>query len=73
MVHHPLRPSLEEHVPYAVVVVSLDDAPGAHAIGNVLRTPASAVAIGQRVRAVFEEFDDAELGETLRIPQWEVL
>ena len=73
VVHHPLRPSLEEHVPYAVVVVSLDDAPGAHAIGNVLRTPASAVAIGQRVRAVFEEFDDAELGETLRIPQWEVL
>ena len=73
VVHHALRPSLKAHVPYAVVVVSLDDVPGAHAIGNVLGTPASDVAIGQRVRAVFEEFEDTEAGETLQIPQWEVV
>ena len=71
MVRHALRPSLKDHVPYAVVVVSLDDAPGLHAIGNVVNCPADEVAIGQAVRAVFQRVDDSEADEVLQIPQWE--
>lgn len=73
VVRHPLRPSLEEHVPYAVVVVSLADAPHVSAIGNVVDCAADEVAIGQKVRAVFERVDDAEAGEVLQIPQWELV
>lgn len=73
VVHHPVHPALTERVPYAVVVVSLDEVPGVHAIGNVLGCAPGEIAIGQRVRAVFETVEDAEAGETLRIPQWERL
>lgn len=72
VVHHPVHPSLADHVPYAVVVVSLDDAPGVHAVGNVGGRPAGEVAIGQRVRVVFEAVTDPETDERLLIPQWEV-
>ncbi len=73
VVHHPVHPALADAIPYAVVVVSLDDMPGVHAIGNVLGTPPGDVRIGQRVRAVFEEVSDPDGGEALRIPQWEVV
>ena len=72
VVHHPVHPALADKVPYAVVVVSLDDAPGVNAMGNVLNRAPADVKIGQRVRAVFEEVNDEETGERLRIPQWEV-
>jgi uncharacterized OB-fold protein len=72
VVHHPVSPKLAEHCPYAVVVISIDGAPGANAIGNVLNRPPHEVAIGQRVRAVFEEVRDPDGGEPLLIPQWEV-
>ena len=73
VVHHPVHPALQDHVPYAVAVVSLDDAPGAHAIGNVVGCDPHAVEIGEAVRVVFEVVEDGEAGETLRIPQWERL
>jgi coenzyme F420-reducing hydrogenase gamma subunit len=41
--------------------------------GNVVGCPPEAVAIGQRVRAVFEEATDPATGTKLRIPQWELL
>jgi len=73
VVHHPVHPLLRAHVPYAVVLVSLDDAPGVNLVGNVRNRAAGEVAIGERVRVVFEEVRDPETGETLRIPQWEVV
>lgn len=73
VVHHPVHPALRAHVPYAVVLVSLDDAPGVNLLGNVLNRPPDAIAIGERVRVAFEEVRDPDSGETLRIPQWEVL
>lgn len=73
VVHHPVHPALAGACPYAVAVVSLDDAPGVHAIGNVRGCAPGEVAIGQRVRVVFEEVADPESGERLRIPQWEVV
>ena len=73
VVHHPVHPALTDHVPYAIAVVSIDDAPGAHAIGNVLNRDPSGVEIGQQVRAVFEPVDDPETGDRMHIPQWEVV
>ena len=70
VVHHPVHPALRDVGPYVVVVVSLDDAPGVRVIGNAVGRAAGEVAIGDRVRVVFEEVDDPENGETLRIPQW---
>jgi uncharacterized OB-fold protein len=72
VVHHPVHPLLRPHVPYAVVLVSLDDAPGVNLLGNVLNRACGEIAIGQPVRVAFEEVRDPESGETLRIPQWEV-
>ena len=73
VVHHPLHPDLAEHCPYAIVVVSVDGAPGVNLIGNVRNRAPHEVAIGQRVCAAFEEVADPESGDTLRIPEWEVV
>lgn len=73
VVHHAVHPALKDRVPYAVAVVSIDDAPGAHAIGNVVNREPGEVEIGARVRATFEEIDDPDTGDRLRIPQWEVV
>jgi uncharacterized OB-fold protein len=73
VVHHPVHPALRAHVPYAVVLVSLDDAPGVRLVGNVLNRAPDGVAIGDPVRVAFEETRDPDSGETLRIPQWEAI
>ena len=70
-VHHPLHPALADQVPYVIAIVSVDGAPGCNVQGNVLNCDAESVAIGQKVRAVYEEIDDPQTGEKLRIPQWE--
>ncbi|MEN8160751.1 MAG: OB-fold domain-containing protein [Myxococcota bacterium] len=73
VVHHPVHPALRDHVPYAVVLVSLDDAPGVRLVGNVLNRAPEAVAIGDAVQVAFEEVSDPGTGDALRIPQWEVV
>ena len=73
VVHQAVHPGLKAAVPYAVVVVSLDDAPGINAIGNVLNRDPTDIQIGQAVRAVFEEVQPADGGDRLLIPQWEVV
>jgi uncharacterized OB-fold protein len=73
VVHHAVHPALRSHVPYAVVLVALDDAPHVRLLGNVLNRPPDEIAIGARVRVVFEEVKDPESGEALRIPQWEAV
>ena len=70
VVRHAVHPLLAERVPYTVAVVSLDDAPGCHAIGNVVDAEPGELAIGQAVTAVFETVEDEASGETLRIPLW---
>jgi uncharacterized OB-fold protein len=59
-------------VPYAIVLVSVADAPGILVAGNVVGKDPDAVKIGDRVRVVFEEATDPRTGEDLKIPQWEV-
>lgn len=70
VVHHAVHPRLKERVPYTVAVVSIDDAPGCHAIGNVVDAAPGDVEIGQAVTAVFESVEDEQSGETLQIPLW---
>lgn len=72
VVHHPIHPALKDRVPYVVAVVSVDGAPGCHVMGNVLDCAPGEVAIGARVKAVFEEAKDVASGKTLLIPQWEL-
>jgi uncharacterized OB-fold protein len=60
-------------VPYAIVLVSVADAPGILVAGNVVGQDPEAVAIGDRVRVVFEEARDPRTGDVLEIPQWEVV
>jgi uncharacterized OB-fold protein len=71
-VHHAVHPLLRAQVPYAVVLVALDDAPHIRLLGNVLNRAHDGLAIGDRVRVVFEDVKDPESGELLRIPQWAV-
>jgi uncharacterized OB-fold protein len=73
VVHRAVHPSLADRVPYAVVLVSLDDAPGVNLVGNVRGAKPHDVAIGARVRVVFEEATDPDGGERLLIPQWELV
>lgn len=72
VVHQGVHPGLKDAVPYAVVVVSIDAAPGVNAIGNAVNCPPANVAIGQRVRAVFEPAEAPD-GTALQIPQWEIV
>jgi uncharacterized OB-fold protein len=73
VVHHPVHPRLADRVPYAIVLVSVDDAPGILVAGNVTGTTPDAVRIGDAVRVVFEDVTEPETGEALRIPQWEIV
>lgn len=70
VVHHAVHPLLAGRVPYAVVVVSLDDAPEVYLVGNVIDVEPASVEIGARVQVVFETVVDEASGHTLRIPQW---
>ena len=72
VIHHAVHPALRSRVPYAVVLVALDDAPHVRLLGNVLNRAPDDVAIGARVRVVFEEVVDPDTGEALLLPQWEV-
>ena len=72
VVHHPPHPALAKSVPYAVVLVSLDDFTHVRITGNLLGLPPDRVSIGLRVRAVWEEVEGPD-GTLLRLPQWEAL
>ena len=71
--HHPIHPGMKDVVPYAIVLVSVDDAPGIFVVGNAVGAPPEEVRIGDAVRIVFEEAHDEKAGVDLLIPQWEVV
>jgi uncharacterized OB-fold protein len=52
---HPVIPSISPEVPYAVVVVEFDDAPGARLISNVLGTPPEEIHVGMELELVWDE------------------
>ena len=45
-------------VPYASIIVELDDAPGALLAGNLLGVPFTEAKVGRRVEVVFEKLND---------------
>jgi hypothetical protein len=45
-------------VPYASIIVELDDAPGALLAGNLLDAPYTEARVGRRVDVVFEKLND---------------
>ena len=73
VVTQAVHPLLADRVPYAIVLVSLADAPGILVAGNVVGKESDAVAIGDHVRVIFEEVRDPRTGDLLRIPQWQVV
>jgi len=73
VVTQAIHPLLADRVPYAIVLVSVDDAPGILLAGNVTGREPDAVRIGDRVRVVFEEATDPRTGAELKIPQWEAI
>jgi uncharacterized OB-fold protein len=60
VVRHPLRPQLQETVPYVGAVIELDGTQGAGAriMANVIDCDPEAVRIGDRVQVVFEKVSD---------------
>jgi uncharacterized OB-fold protein len=55
IVHHAAVPPLAAELPYNVVVVELDDAPGARLISNVLGVGPSDVSVGMRVELAWDD------------------
>jgi hypothetical protein len=55
VVHHPAFPSLAERVPYNVVTVEFDDAPGVRLVSNVLEVGRDALRIDMAVDLVWDE------------------
>lgn len=55
VVHQAFLPTLAAHVPYVVVVLELDGAPGVRFISNIVDVGAEAVHVGMRVELVWED------------------
>jgi len=55
IVVHPAIPQVSEDVPYNVVVVELDDAPGARLISNVLDVAPEDIHVGMELELVWDE------------------
>lgn len=73
LVTQAVHPLLADRVPYAIVLVSIADAPGILLTGNVVGVAPDDVRIGDPVTVVFEEVRDPRSGDELRIPQWQVV
>ena len=52
-------------IPYASIIVELDEAPGALMAGNLLEAPYTEAKVGRRVEVVFEP-----LNEAITLPQF---
>jgi len=70
VVHHSVHPALDAAVPYAVVLIALDAAPGLRVVGNLTGVPVTEVKIGMPVTAIWEELAAAD-GSPVFLPQWQ--
>ena len=55
VVHHAAVPVIQDDVPYVVIVVEFDEAPGARLVSNLIDAPADAARIGLRVDLVWDD------------------
>lgn len=58
VVHQSAVPQFAERVPYDVVLVEPDDAPGVHIVGNLVDGPLEGLRVGMPVEVAFEEAGD---------------
>jgi uncharacterized OB-fold protein len=65
VVHRPFLPALEQHVPYAVIVVTLDDAPGVRIVSNLVGTAPEEARIDLEVEIVWDD-----VGADLALPRF---
>ncbi|RIK98150.1 MAG: hypothetical protein DCC71_21210 [Proteobacteria bacterium] len=65
VVHGPVLPAFAERVPFAVVLVELDEDPRLRVVGNLPGVAPARVRIGMRVEACFETVADG-----VALPQW---
>jgi len=63
--HRPAQTAFQDKVPYAVAVIDLDE--GVRMMANIVNSPLSEIAIGKRVRVVFED-----TGQGITLPQFEL-
>jgi uncharacterized OB-fold protein len=69
VVHHAVHPALGASIPYAVVLVRLDEQPDVRVVGNLLDVAVDDVAIGMPVEATWE-LRTADEGDEVLLPQW---
>jgi uncharacterized OB-fold protein len=65
VMHSGGNPGFEEKIPYAVLVVELEEQPGLFTIGNLLDGDPSELTIGAPVVVCFERVTDE-----VTLPQW---
>ena len=63
---YPAHPALRERVPFNVVVVELEDAPGIRMVGNLIDTPYEEIQTGMPVEVFFEDHPDQDVS----LPLW---
>lgn len=68
--HYAVNRALADSIPYAVVLVSLDDAPDLRVVGNMPGVPIAEITIGLAVEAIWEPHT-AEDGTKILLPQWQ--
>lgn len=65
-VWHPSKPELSGAVPFVILIIELEDAPGVRVIGNLVGDQHRAIEIGSPVEARFEHHEDYTL------VQWDI-
>jgi hypothetical protein len=55
VVHHAAVPMIQDDVPYVVIVVEFDDAPGVRLVSNLIEAPVETARIGLPVDLVWDE------------------
>ena len=55
IVHHPATPDVQKEVPYPVVAVEFDDAPGVRLISNVLDVGVDEIEVGMELDLAWDE------------------
>lgn len=63
VVHHSANPKLADRLPYDVVLVEPDEAPGVHVLGNMVGCELERLVVGLAVEVAFEA-----VGEDLLLP-----
>lgn len=68
VVHHPIYPVFASEVPYAVVLVALDENPRVRIPGNILDCPLEDIRGGMAVEVTFDDVTDE-----VTLPKWRPL